>query len=798
MLPMRFRLLPIAMLALVLPLCGRALEPAAIAAPQTAAFETAADAQAVPIVRHYGKRDGLPLNGVSAIAQTRDGYLWLGTWGGLARFDGLAFTRFGTSPRETGSAAPQPGPPSDRILALHEDRRQRLWIGTEDAGVAVRINGQFQSLDLCAQTCQVNAILATENRLWMGTDAGLLQIDPDRLHGQLITGPQPEPYHVSALARDDRDRLFMIADRRLAQFDAGRIRLLAPPPQVQEIAALLRWDQGLLVGSNDLFHYLPEEDRWQPWGLGPVLMLKQTLDGRRFASMRDGRLLQLHADGSHRVIRPAGDIQILSLESDDQNNLWLGTESHGLLQLREPWITRPSPAQLGSAAAGRAIIADPGGGLWMALNCAGLRHWQADGQVRALPGQAHLDTECINSLHLHPDGSLWGGGNTGNLLRLRPDQQALEKVLQLERKQPILALHATSDTELLLGTHRGVWRVRLDARGDVLSHHSIPELDNLTVRQIRPARAGGLWFVGNHGALRMDAGQVLERWGPQQGLPNRFARALHEDQDGTLWIGTYGGGLSRIADGAITHFGPANGLSEDAVSCILESAPGRLWLGGNNGVTLLLTDAIHAPLSSLLFDDADGLHPAEINGGAQNACAVDATGRLWFALVRGFAMLDPARNLAPSTPPPRTYVESVLVDGQPQPADAPLKLGVNSHNVEINYTAIDLTSPEHLRFRFRLSGVNQDWIETGSQRNVLYPSIPWGQHVFEVQARIEGRPWPSTSARLNIHRPAPWYQSPWILLLGSAAALLLLLDTTWQRRSSRKIPDPDSRSNHPA
>jgi len=270
---------------------------------------------------------------------------------------------------------------------------------------------------------------------------------------------------------------------------------------------------------------------------------------------------------------------------------------------------------------------------------------------------------------------------------------------------------------------------------------------------------------------------VIERWGIDEGLSSRFARTVFEEKDGRLWIGTYGGGLNVVKDGRISHYSEEDGLFDDVVSCILEDRAGRLWLSGNRGISMISAEmrasaGQSATLTSVGFAGEDGLLPAETNGGSQSACFIDATGNLWFPLLSGFAKVNPERAINSNFVAPTPIIESVRVGGQMLSFANGLQLETGARNLEIHYSAPSLTSPDKTRFRFRWSGDSQ-WTETGTQRSLYYPLIPWGELQLQVSARVGGGPWSAQPAVLDILHPLPWYQRPsvWIALLLGAILL---------------------------
>ncbi|MGH6753099.1 MAG: ligand-binding sensor domain-containing protein, partial [Bradyrhizobium sp.] len=250
-------------------------------------------------LRVFNGDDGLPQSGVNAVVQTSDGYLWVGTFGGLARFDGLTFTVFQgdpslDTPGLEGMA--QAGPASPRILALYEDDKKQLWIGTQDAGLSVYRQGAFHHLSICGGICQVNGILQAPDRtLWIATNAGLLNLDPVRKRETWI---DPVRTGHTRLARDGQGHIYVAGGDGFFVVAERRLRRIPLPDGDGWVRVLETSGRDLLVGTNRaLYRYQPDQGRWQPLGVaGPDAAMKDA-DGRWWVSTESGQLIRENGDG---------------------------------------------------------------------------------------------------------------------------------------------------------------------------------------------------------------------------------------------------------------------------------------------------------------------------------------------------------------------------------------------------------------------------------------------------------------------------------------------------------------------
>jgi ligand-binding sensor domain-containing protein len=723
-------------------------------------------------VRVYSSDDGLPQSHVNAIIQARDGYLWVGTFGGLARFDGTTFTLFhGRSRPGAGYAE---GPASDRVTALLEDRDGRLWIGTEDAGLSVHDHAGFRQLPACAGSCQVNAMLqGGDGAIWIASNAGLLKLDP--ASGAVRWSEHSSPVGYVQLAMGRTGTLFVGGSDGLHWLDGNELRRIALPVGDHAVWLLKRDGDGLLVGTErELYRYVPAAQSWQPLAVAQPRAAAQGSNGRWWVAQATGHVLAQDGRGGWQEIPELSVPGVGNLMWDSEGDLWAGSGHNGLIKARTPLFGLVAEPRLGTAMAGRAIASDGRDGLWLGSACGGLYHWDVDGQAHAVPTQAVLGSTCIFSLLLDRQGVLWIGTANGQLGRLERGELTLVEAWPSKES---VNIWQREDGAYLVATGGSVFVLDIDASGRITGRQRIDALQGMRINSVVKALKGGYWYVGDHGAWRLQDERVAERWTVDEGLSSRFARALYEDPAGTLWIGTYGGGLDRIRGGKIQNYDRNNSLFDDTVSCIQADERGRLWLAGNLGVTMLPSPQQAAgSIESVRFAERDGLIPAEINGGGSVACHRDGQGRLWFSLVSGFGVLDPAKVSALDAASPTPHIEYAAVGGRALNLAGPtLMLPPFSRNLEIRYTAVNLGRPQETLFRFRLVGVDRDWVDAGQNRSLLYATVPWGTHRLEVQARVIGGAWGAAPAVLTLVHPQPWYQRPWIWTLVTLLGLLVLV-----------------------
>lgn len=732
------------------------------------------------IVRNYGAEQGFSQTAVNALLQGQDGYLWIGTFGGLVRFDGSKFT---TLRATHGKAAQQDsrddgGPSSDRIKALREDARGRIWIGTEDAGLSLYDHGRFQQLPMCGGTCQVHSISPQAGQaLWVTTNAGLFRIATDSLRSVLIRDPTPR--QLAELAVGNDGYAYVSGSGGLGKVVGDSIVPVSLPPGVASAWQILAAKTYIwVVTDKGLYQFDPLRETWTPKFLGDPIRLLESRDGRLWAVTVTGELLREDSVGELKPVRSAPAIYTNAIWQDRAGVLWMGSNSRGLwsMQASKAMTLEKIDNLAAFVGSGRAVIGDGTGGVWLGYACGGVHHRRKNGAYETSWARAVRDHQCVTGLLQDTDGALWVGTVDAGLQRVVDGAvETLPQSLNLSNVQ----IWADSGGVYWVASNGHTFNLHKTEAGKYSLSPPIAALEGITVRKMAMARKGGIWFVGDQGVLRLDKNRIVERWTPAEGLSSRFARSLYEDGRGVLWIGTYGGGLNRIENGRITHYDESNGLFDDTVSCILADKTGQMWLGGNRGISVLpVASQQGLAFEAVPFAVSAGEVTFELNGGLQTSCYQDEKGYLWFSLVKGFAKVDPAKLIEISALQPQVHIESVAAGGVKHDPRNTVVLGTSTQPLEIEYTAINLTSPDQLSFRYRISGVDAQWTSAGGARNLVVYDVPWGKHVFEVQARNRGGSW-SPTATLKISRPVPWYRYQWLWPL---IALLALLTLTWRTR----------------
>lgn len=740
--------------------------------------------------------DGLPGNTVTAIQQTRDGYLWVGTLNGLARFDGIRFQVFGE-----GSALPGP-----RVLSLLAARDGALWIGMEGAGLVRFQDGEFRPFTrrdgLLSDT--VTALAEDElGQVWIGTPAGL-----NCWHaGKLTAGPATLTPVVATSAGTSNSLWVVAANQLLKRREDGALTrpTNAEPSSFSSVlvAEVGRsgqiWYGGangyLGAVSNDVVHVFRE----QPGQLlEAVWTLCEARNGDVWAGTANGGLRRLRGGQFVSLTTQEGlsDNSVRCVFEDREGNLWVGTVGGGLNRVKPRKVTTFTTRDGLSHNVVMSLTEDDEGTLWVGSNCGGLTV-RRDGRFRPLYANYVLDNECVWSLLAGRDGAVWAGTWGGGLFEIRGKEVKSFPVARPGNDDPVTALCEDGHGGLWLGTMSGA--VKSFRSGTMADE--IPEGDRWSVPVTTLLRGEGnqLWIgTGGAGLRKLQEGQMtaLTR---RDGLPSDFVRTLHRDANGVLWIGT-GGGLARLSGGSISAFTRMQGLPDEVISQIVEDDLGNLWFGCNQGIFRVAVrdfDAVLAGqakmVNAISYGRAEGMESLECTGGFAPAGLKSRDGRLWFSTVKGLVMIDPT-TIKPNELPPPVVVDEVQADGVVvwrggEPASE-LNLPPGVQRVEFRFAALSLVAPERNRFKYRLEPLEKGWVDGGSQRVAAYTHLPPGRYQFRVSACNNDGVWNDAGASLSLVAEPHFWQTLWfrallgVALLGSGG---WLVRTIAVRRLRRKL-----------
>ena len=704
--------------------------------------------------------DGLPEDTIQALAESRQGLLWIGTTGGLARFDGSRIQVYGAGLAQPLSA--------NSIFCLAPDRDGSLWAGTEGGGL-LRLRGNNLKVYFNREGLTdgfVRSVFEDDRgRVWVGTDDGLFVVEGERLR-RVDQGAEMAPIAVHSITEDRDHRLWVGGSRLIAIEPDDSNRQFSLPGAYSEnrVKKILQTADGTVwVGTVGGLQYL-RNGRFQtlPGIHATVRTMLQTTDGMLWIgtigdglwTFRDGRLTQVSKPG----LLPSDTV--LSIFEDQQKQVWIGTQA-GLVRLNKTPVSLV-PLPEGSDPDYETISGDNNGDVWVAAQSLYLIR---DGVARrsTYPGVTNL---TVRNIYRARDGALWIGTDGGGVYCIRDGKIKHYSAPGDLTNNFIRGFLESHNGDMWIATDEGV--VRLGSSGSV----KLTEANGLayfSTRSLFEDHSGAIW-IGTDRGLSCWRGKGFEQNTATRALAQEKVWSILQDEGGTLWFGTRDHGLFRYRDGFMQQFTTAQGLPTNSVYQVLQDRRGAFWLTGPNTIASVQGKEMEGnyppadqPLSVTVYSMPFGADGAQLYGGRQPAGYLAPDDSVWFPTSRGAAhVADVEQTLRPG---PRAFIDELVEDGRTVPIENKLHVPAHIARLSFGFTAIFLRSQEGVRFRYKLENFDHAWNLPGSNHIATYTNLPAGRYRFRVVAFNTSRPGDLSEADLAFVKLPFFYQRWWFYLL---------------------------------
>ena len=750
----------------------------------------------------WGTEKGFPVGSVSTIAQTADGYLWIGTDKGLVRFDGLNFRRF----EQAGPGSFAIGP----VRALLEDAHGSLWILVQDTKLFRYHDGTFELIRGEAENGTTAMALGTSGQVLLSSAAmGVLTYD-----GKQFVPALPAPRSADSRNAAHRE----IPDERSARFSwsYGNMpdRLASGTSVVVSVAATADGKIWLGTENQGLF-YLREGRVYAPENGLPNAKINclVPLENSELWIGTSKGVLRWNGTALTRAGVPASlqHAEVFSMIRDRDSIIWLGT-SRGLLRFDATGVsafTGEVPTPAGRATA---LFEDREGNLWVG------RPWGIErirrGAFTSYSGGG-LRSESTGPVYVDPEGRTWFAPIRGGLHWLQGEKNGSMPIHGVDRD--VAYSIAGSGRELWIGWQRSGLTHLVYARGTP-TMQTYTEADGLaqnSVYVVYQSRDGTVWAGTLSGGVSRFDGRRFVNYTTATGLASDTVTSILETHDGTLWFGT-ANGLNSLSNGQWRTYTAKDGLPSEDVNCLFEDTSGTLWMGTSDGLAFSSSGHVQTPrnLPALLhgrifgmaedkfgwfwiataehvlrvqrdkiatgtlaasdlreFGAEEGLRSTE---GVKRSRSVilDPSGRVWFSLSRGLAVVDPSRVTGTSAPA-IPQIEALSADGSPISLQDPVHIPPSPKRITFMYTGLSLAVPERVRFRYFLEGYDRGWSEPVATREAIYTNLGAGSYRFRVLARNGEGQWNGSDSALRFVIEPLFWETWWFR--ATCVALILLL-----------------------
>jgi len=740
-------------------------------------------------------RDGLPQNTTLSVVQTRDGYIWIGTHEGLARFDGVTFTPFNkvNTPEITNNS----------ILTIIEDRQGNLWSGTPNGLLRYREGSwrRFTCRDGLPSEFILTLFEDQAGSLWIGTTRGLIRMENGEAKESYSARDGLPHDHILALCEDQTGKIWIGTEGGgLSCLYKGVIQCAGMDGKPDLIIWTLFTDRsgavwagtsasGLARYKDGSFRIFTRDD-----GLSSncIRSIYEDKEGVLWIGT-DNRGLNRFLNGSFSALTTRQGLSndsIRSICEDNEGNLWLATYGRGLNLLKDFPFSVFNTGNGFPIEMSRCVFEDNQERIWVGTVGNGLVQLSSKGSL-VFDSDDGLLNNRVWSIAQSQDDAIWFGTYGGGLHRLKDGKVRAYTTRNGLSNNIVRAVFVDRDDNVWAGTNGGGVDVLLHD-GRFINYSTRNGLSGDFVYCISQDQGGAIWVGTYNGRINKIQDGKIRVFGPEDGLAPHAVWAIYPDMDGAYWIGTNSGGLNRFKDGKFVNITIRDGLYNDVAFQILEDNSGNLWMNCNQGFYRVrkkeLNDFANGriqKISCFSLGRSDGLKNVECAGPGQPAGFRSRSGKLWFPTTRGVVRIDPGDERINQMAPP-VKIEKVLVDGKSYPPGKSFRLKPGINSMAFSYTALSFKVPGKVRFKYKVEGFDQDWSESVTRRSAYYTNLPPGKHVFKVIACNNDGVWNLNGARTEFFVEPFFYQTVAFYVCCSLFVLFLGISFHFLRLKSLK------------
>jgi len=724
----------------------------------------------------YTTENGLPQSSVLSMLQTSDGYLWMATYEGLARFDGIRFRIFDTS------NTPEMG--SNRIKTLLEDSKKNLWIATS-GGLLCYSGGTFKNFttqDGLSDNFVLSLCEDHNGSLWIGTTAGLNRLENPRF---TIYSPKQglAMDYISALAVDNENKLWIGTS-------GGGLHYLDLTKNIISRCKVNGWSKNIDIRT------LYTDKKGQVWigtaGKGMAVVKKGAFtiyaqkdglsgnDVRAIFQDSNGTLwigtnglgLNTYKNGRFTFTDSEPGFfssPIRTIIEDREGNLWVGTRD-GVTQLKDGKFIIYNKRNGLPVDSVRTVFQDQDGAIWIGTINGGLVRYK-DKHFNIFGTDEGLISEHIWTITQAQDGSIWFGTYGGGLHRLKND-----RIIEIYTTRNglssniVRAIYIDRDANVWVGTNGGGVDL-IKKKGNyrtILNYNTKNGLSDDFIYAINGDNEGRIWIGTYNGDIDCYEKGKFTIYSQKDGLPGHAIWSIYPDSEGSVWIGTDDGGLARFKDNTFTRYTTNDGLYSNLAFQVLEDQTGKLWMNCNKGIYNIrkvdLEKYAAGELSRIPFTSfgkAKGIKNTECAGPAQPAGICTRQGKLWFSTIRGALVMDQKKIKINKAIPP-VVIEEIRADGKliysyPLPREKEVVLTPGKKRLDFIYTGLSFTNSRQMKFKYKLERFDENWMKAGGQRQVSYTNIKPGHYIFQVKACNNDGIWNEQGTQFSfVLRPFFW------------------------------------------
>ncbi|HXS68714.1 MAG TPA: two-component regulator propeller domain-containing protein [Candidatus Polarisedimenticolia bacterium] len=726
--------------------------------------------------RTWNRQTGLPANGISAVTQTREGYLWFGTAAGVLRFDGVDFKL-----RDLHAV---PGVRSSQVTCLAGGNSGGLWVGLEHGAFGFYDGRSFSLRGADEPGLNVRSILQSgDGTLWVAAENEIERFKPS---GEKETFSLPGiatnlAENVSCGYEDRHGRVwFGTYNQGLYYWENGKMMKIAGPLLEQMVIYAIAEDlqARIWVGSS-----------WGLYCVTPDLKLNEnphlTADVRALLVDRHGVLwvgtigkgLGRYQDGHLDFFKETDGIKndsVNAMAEDREGSLWVATRD-GIAQISD--IKFPCQDAMDNPPVREAIsvASSQHGGVWISSDHGVSRF---DPATKAYTTITNLPNSYVKRVYEASNGDLYLVNSTRELVVVSNGKAVYTNMA------PNMVVGMTEDAEgMVVSVGGDLYRAGTNYfRPYTYTTNENPRMG--WILNLASGTDGAIWVASVNGIYRVKDGG-WRQWSAKDGLADIGILTITEDQDGTVWAGSLAG-ITRLKNDRIANISRKDGLFDDNIFAIVPDDRGNLWVDSGRGVSMLrksdvndFADGLTHSVAPAVFDGVEAVKVSDKTSQERVGCrSID--GRIWFPGPSGVVMIDPA-NIPTNSLPPPVHIESMMADGKEFPLNKSIVVPPGGGQLEFDYNALSFIAPQKVQFRYRLEGYDKDWVNAGNRRFAFYTNLKPGRYRFHVIAANADGIWNNRGSSIGIELQPHYYQATWFYLFcGGIVCLALAGIYSWR------------------
>jgi ligand-binding sensor domain-containing protein/signal transduction histidine kinase len=732
-------------------------------------------------VKNWTTENGLPQNSINNIYQSDDGYIWILTFAGISKFDGIKFTNINSSNT--------PGIAADRLIKVIPINKSDFLILEENGKILTYENKKFQTFNSAKEFISgwlekkysavisvireyavfftdlgikiikkpTNISLDLDNNLFryaQATPDGKIWVRKDNILYYIL---ESDPLSVcrlfdksdihSELFRDNRSNYWV------AEYKGNGTELFK---YEEKVSASVMSKNAIKIKYNFNWVTLNDENEVIIGTLYNGIV--KISNGKEYILSDNDKLNKTN---------------VHSMMVDKEKNLWAGTNSDGLYCLKKKRVFSLTTENGLSYPVILSIHQNPKGGIWICTNGGGLNYLY-NGKISGYSKKLNIYSVFLYTALTDYEDNLWVGTELNTVHKYSKGKDEVYKPLDQLVNQFTKVLYEDSKKRMWIGAQTGL---ACYDNGKFTKYTVNDGLVNNSVLSVLEDKDNSIW-IGTSGGISHLKDDKFTNFTMKDGLKNEAIRSIYQDENKTMWFGSYGGGLYRLMDGKFKLISSENGLYDDVVHNIIEDKNHRFWMSCNKGIFFTskkelydFTEGRISHINCVSIRKSDGMKNDECNGGFQPSACLTKDNKIYYPTIDGIAIID-LDNFNINNFPPQVILEKITIDDRLCDNDKNIEIAPKDRYLEINYTGLSYFAPDKIKFKYKMENFDADWIDAGTRRTAYYNNISPGEYKFIVIACNGDGVWNETGASIVIIKHPPFWVTWWFLTLSGFFILI--------------------------